>query len=289
MESVLQIKNGKTSIFIAETRVFNYRLRYRHKVSSAESLGMESFSSDGVEIAYKVVGEGNPILLIHGFASNAQTNWDGTGWIKLLDENGFKVIVFDNRGHGASEKLYDPQSYTGPVMAEDARRLLDHLGIEKADVLGYSMGARIAAFLGLLHPARVRSAMFAGLGANMIHGGRDPKPIAEALLAEDASLIADPNAQAFRIFAERTKSDRRALAACIMASRERIPGHEIAKLQCPVLVAVGSEDTLAGPAKPLAALIPGAEALDIPGRDHMKAVGDRVFKDGVLSFLERRP
>jgi hypothetical protein len=74
-----------------------------------------------------------------------------------------------------------------------------------------------------------------------------------------------------------------------MAARDRIPGHEIAKFQRPALVAVGTEDALAGPAKPLADAIPGAEVLDIPGRDHMKAVGDRVFKEGVLSFLERRP
>ena len=250
---------------------------------------MEFFSSDGVEIAFAVEGEGEPILLIHGFASNMQTNWSGTGWIRLLSMNGFRVIAFDNRGHGASGKLYDPEAYTGPTMAEDARRLLDHLGIEQADVLGYSMGARIAAFFGLRHPERVRSAIFAGLGANMVFGIGDPKPIAAALLADDASLITDPNARAFRVFADQTKSDRRALAACIMAARDRIPGHEIAKFQRPALVAVGTEDTLAGPAQPLADAIPGAEALDIPGRDHMKAVGDRVFKEGVLSFLERRP
>ena len=250
---------------------------------------MEFFSSDGVEIAFFVEGEGDPILLIHGFASNLQTNWIGPGWTKLLVANGYKVIAFDNRGHGASEKLYDPEGYTGPIMAEDARRLLDHLGVEQADVVGYSMGARIAAFLGLGHPGRVRSAVFAGLGANMVYGIGDPKPIAAALLAEDTSLIVDPNARAFRIFADQTKSDRRALAACIMAARERIPGARIATFQKPVLVAVGTEDTLAGPAKPLADTIPGAEALDIPGRDHMKAVGDRVFKEGVLAFLERRP
>ncbi len=122
----------------------------------------------------------------------------------------------------------------------------------------------------------------------MIHGVGDPKPVAAALLAEDVSLITDPNARAFRIFADQTKSDRQALAACIVASRDRIPGAELASLRVPVLVAVGTEDAVAGPAKPLAEAIPGAEALDIPGRDHMKAVGDRVFKDGVLAFLKRR-
>ncbi len=249
---------------------------------------MDFFSSDGVKIAFTVSGEGDPILLIHGFASNLQMNWAGPGWIKVLSENGFKVIAFDNRGHGASDKLYEPEAYIGPTMAEDARRLLDHIGVERADVMGYSMGARITAFLALQHPARVRSAIFAGLGANMIQGVGDPKPIAEALLAENLSAVANTNARLFRIFAEQTKSDRRALAACIMASRDRIPGAELATLRMPVLVAAGTEDAISGLAKPLADAIPGAQALDIPGRDHMKAVGDRIFKEGALAFLERR-
>jgi pimeloyl-ACP methyl ester carboxylesterase len=250
---------------------------------------METFSSEGVEIAYSVDGAGEPILLIHGFASNVKTNWRDTRWIEFLAGHDFRVVAIDNRGHGASQKLYDPEAYTGPLMAEDARRLLDHLGIERADVMGYSMGARIAAFLALAHPDRARSAIFAGLGANMIHGVGDPKPIASALVAEDPSGIADANAKAFRVFADQTRSDRRALAACIMASRDRIPSEDVAMLRVPVLVAVGTDDQIAGPAKPLADAIPGAEALDIPGRDHMKAVGDRVFKNGVLDFLRRRP
>ncbi len=250
---------------------------------------MDVFSEDGIDIAYTAEGDGDPVLLIHGFASNAQTNWADTRWMKFLADNGFRAIALDNRGHGASQKLYDPEAYAGPAMAEDARRLLDNLDIERADVIGYSMGARIAAFLALEHPERVRSAVFAGLGANMIRGAGDPKPIADALLTDQPASISDANARAFRIFADQTKSDRRALAACIMATRDRIPGGDLQALKVPVLVAVGTEDTIAGPAQPLADVIPGAEVLDIPGRDHMKAVGDRAFKDGVLSFLRRRP
>jgi pimeloyl-ACP methyl ester carboxylesterase len=250
---------------------------------------MEVFSAGGVEIAYSVEGDGGPVLLIHGFASNARTNWADTRWVGFLTANGFRVIAMDNRGHGSSQKLYDPEAYAGPIMANDALRLLDHLDIEKADIIGYSMGARIAAFLALAHPERVRSATFAGLGANMIHGVGDPRPVAEALLAEDVSAITNPGARAYRHFADQTKSDRRALAACIMATRDRIPAEELSTLRVPVLVAVGTEDAIAGPAKPLADVIPGARTLDIPGRDHMKAAGDRVFKEGVLEFLRQRP
>ena len=108
---------------------------------------MLSFDSDGVGIAYSDEGEGEPILLIHGFASNVAANWGDVGWIGALAAAGRRVIALDNRGHGQSEKLYDPSCYGAPSMAEDARRLLDHLGIARADVMGYSMGARIATFL----------------------------------------------------------------------------------------------------------------------------------------------
>jgi len=250
---------------------------------------MDVFPSDGVEIAYMTEGDGDAVLLIHGFASNAQTNWRDTRWMKFLADNGFKAIAADNRGHGASQKFYDAEAYSGQVMAEDARRLLDHLKIAKADVIGYSMGARIAAFLAMAHPERVRGAVFAGLGANMMRGVGSPDAIAKALLAEDVAAVTDQEARAFRLFADQTKSDRRALAACIMASRDRIPGEKLGTIRVPVLVVAGTEDKIAGPAKPLADIIPGAEALDIPGRDHMKAVGDRVFKEGVLAFLRKRP
>lgn len=248
---------------------------------------MDFFSSDGVKIAYTSEGEGPPILLIHGFASTMNTNWRDTGWITLLAANGFRVIAFDNRGHGASEKLYDPDAYGAPLMAEDGLRLLDHLDVERAHVMGYSMGARIAVWLGLGHPNRVKSAILGGLGANMILGAGDPAPIARALLADDPSEITDPNACAFRIFADQTKSDRRALAACILGSRQGIARQEIATFKPPVLVAVGSEDAIAGSPSVLADQIAGAEALIIPRRDHMKAVGDRFFKEAALSFLAR--
>ncbi len=250
---------------------------------------MDRFLADGIQIAYEQLGKGDPVLLIHGFASNVRTNWRDTGWMAFLASHSFRAIALDNRGHGASEKLYSADAYSGPKMAEDARLLLDHLHIAKTDIIGYSMGARIAAFLALAHPERVRSAVLAGLGENMIHGVGDPRPLAAALLAEDVSEVSDPNARAFRVFADQTKSDRRALAACIMASRDRIPASELGALKVPALVAVGTEDAIAGPAQPLADVIPGAQVLDIPGRDHMKAVGDRVFKEGVLEFLKRRP
>ena len=250
---------------------------------------MQTFVSDGIRLAFIDEGAGEPVLLIHGFASSVRYNWIDPGWVSFLTRNGFRVVAFDNRGHGASDKLYDRALYTAPLMAEDARRLMDHLAIPKADVMGYSMGARITAFLALAHPQRMRSAIFGGLGANMVRPMAGTGPIAAALEAATIDEVKNPTARTFRAFAERTGSDLKALAACMRGSRDPITREMVASLTCPVLVAAGTQDVIGGQAEELAGLIPGAEALPIPGRDHMLAVGDRVFKDGVLAFLQRRP
>ena len=249
---------------------------------------MPTFNSDGVEIAFLDEGEGEPVLLIHGFASNLTVNWVEPGWVRTLTRAGFRVIALDNRGHGTSQKLYDPADYGAPLMAEDARRLLDHLRLARADVMGYSMGARITAFLAMRHPERVRRAIFAGLGINMVRGMAGTGPIAHALEAASIDDVTNATARTFRAFAEATKSDLKALAACIRSSRDPITAEALGRLACPVLVAVGTKDVIGGSARELAALIPGAEALEITDRDHMRAVGDRIYKNGVLAFLARR-
>lgn len=250
---------------------------------------MPVFDSNGVEIAYETTGEGDPILLIHGFASNRRVNWVSTGWTSLLAGAGRQVIAVDNRGHGESEKLRDPAAYGAPVMADDAARLLRHLGVGRADVMGYSMGARITAFLAMNHPALVRSAVFAGLGERMITGVGGAEAIALALEADSVDAVAEPGARAFRLFADATGSDRPALAACMRSSRRKITAEALGGIAVPVLVAVGTEDDIAGPPEPLAAVLRDGRALAIPGRDHMKAVGDKVYKQGVLDFLAGRP
>jgi pimeloyl-ACP methyl ester carboxylesterase len=246
---------------------------------------MQKFNSDDVEIAYEVWGEGPPVLLIHGFASNAFVNWRDTHWVKVLTEAGHQVIAIDNRGHGQSQKLYDPESYSALIMAEDARRLLDHLSIGQVDVMGYSMGARITAFLTMAHPTRVRRAVFAGLASRMVTGVGGSEVIALALEAESAAAVADRAARGFRLFADQTKSDRRALAACIRSSRVKIKAEALAEISNQVLVVAGDMDDVAGSVAELVAVIPGAKGLELPGRNHMNAVGDRGYKDAVVKFL----
>jgi pimeloyl-ACP methyl ester carboxylesterase len=205
--------------------------------------------------------------------------------VKTLTEAGRRVITFDHRGHGASEKLYDPALYPAAEMAEDARRLLDHLEIVQADVMGYSMGARVSAFLTIAHPARVRRAVFAGLASRMITGVGGAEAIAAALEAPSRNDGLDISARAFRIFAEQTKSDLKALAACIRSSREKITVEELATIRVPVLVVAGEKDEVAGDVDTLVKAITGAVGVTLPNRNHMNAVGDRGYKDAVLAFL----
>ncbi len=250
---------------------------------------MSSFNHGSIEIAYLDEGTGEPILLIHGFASTKEFNWVNPGWVRTLTGAGRRVIALDNRGHGQSSKLYDPAQYDTRLMADDAWALLDHLAINRADVMGYSMGARVTAYMALKRPARTRSAIMSGLGIRLVDGVGLPVEIADALEAPSIDNVDDAVGRTFRAFAEQTKSDLKALAACMRGSRQVLTREEAAAIAAPVLIAVGTKDTIAGSAHELAALIPGSKVLDIPGRDHMLAVGDKVFKAGVLAFLQERP
>jgi pimeloyl-ACP methyl ester carboxylesterase len=249
---------------------------------------IDYFVNEGFKFAYSDEGSGVPIVLIHGFASSMMVNWVSSGWEETLCNNGYRVIMFDHRGHGSSTKSYDPKQYTPFKMASDVNALLDHLKIESAHVMGYSMGARVGAFLASDYPARVKSLILGGLGMGLVEGVGDWGPIAHALTVENKDDIKDARGLMFRTFAERTKSDRLALAACIEASRVLVSEERLARITQPVLVAVGSKDDLAGDAVRLAARLQNGEAFTIERRDHMLAVGDASYKKRVIDYLRTK-
>ena len=250
---------------------------------------MPYFKSDGIDIAYVDEGEGEPILLIHGFASNIGTNWRGTSWIDTLVADGRRVIAIDNRGHGQSEKLYEPERYGAPAMAEDACRLLDHLGIDRADVMGYSMGARIASFLTLAPPEPraqpASSPAWASIwcaawsAAGRWQGRSKCRASTTSTMTRRVASAPSPRRPG--------ATSRHWPPACGARARSS-RAEQLGTIKVPTLVAVGSADVIAGSGPELAALIPGARLLSIEGRDHMKAVGDPRFKQGVLDFLAQR-
>ncbi len=255
---------------------------------------MQFFQSRGARIAFVDLPATAPdrdesIVLVHGFASNHAVNWGNTLWTQTLTRDGRRVVALDNRGHGASEKFYDPGAYSLIEMGDDVIELMDHLGIASADVMGYSMGARITSFVASRHPGRSRSAIFGGLGMRLLMSDTSYQTIAAAMEAPSLESLGDPMQRSFRAFAEQTGSDLAALAACMRGTRQLLTAEEAAAIRVPVLVAAGTEDALARDYRELAALIPGTEILEIPGRDHNLAVGDKVHKQGVLDFLRRRP
>jgi pimeloyl-ACP methyl ester carboxylesterase len=249
---------------------------------------MPRFHHGPVELAYLDEGEGEPIVLVHGFGSSKEINWVNPAWVSTLVRARRRVIALDNRGHGQSTKLYRPADYHTQRMAEDVQALMQHLALDRADLMGYSMGARICAFLAL-DPQRARSVILGGLGIKLVEGVGLPESIAEALEAPSLDAVSDATGRMFRAFADQNKGDLAALAACIRGSRQTLTREQAASIRVPMLVAVGTKDAIAGSAHELAALVPGASALDIPNRDHMLSVGDRVFKEGVLRFLSERP
>ena len=245
---------------------------------------MPSFDSNGVKINYLVEGTGRPIVLVHGFASNLHGNWRAPGVVAALVADGRQVVALDCRGHGRSDTPHDPQAYAGTKMADDVVALMDHLGLEQADLMGYSMGGFISSSLLTEHPERFRSVILAGIGDAVLSGGPRRAGLADAMAADDPSALSDPVAKSFREFAERSGNDLEALAAMQRAGRVPLDAAKLADVSIPVMVLVGEGDTLAGSAEKLAAAIPGAKYARVPG-DHLGVFGYPDYTRAVLDFL----
>lgn len=249
------------------------------------SAALFTTAPDGVRLAYSVTGAGKPVLLVHGFASSAEQNWGTTGWIERLVREGYRVVSFDFRGHGHSDKPHDPAAY-GPKLLDDALAVMAAAGLGAAYVMGYSMGAILAIRLAVTHPARVEKLVAAGIGNN--YYGEAPswgEKVAKALMTEDPQAIEDDEARKFRLFGGQKGKDREALAACVLASRPRCTPDELKSVPCPVLVVAGETDTLVGSPVSLAASFPAGRPVILPNKDHMTAVGDPGYKRAVLDFF----
>jgi len=247
---------------------------------------MPRFDSRGVAIAYEDVGTGRPIVLVHGFAADRTTNWKTPRWFDTLQTR--RIVALDCRGHGESDKPHDPAAYRAELMIGDVVRLMDYLGIVRADLMGYSMGGRIAAGLLTEHPERFSSVVLAGVGGGIVGQRLGAESIARALETADANTITDLSARAFRAFAELNRNDLLALAACMRGlGSGTVNADDLRQTRVPVLIVVGEKDTLVGNPRSLADLIPGSRLVIVPGRDHLTAVGDRRYKEAVLEFLDK--
>ena len=243
-------------------------------------------ASDGTDIAYDCMGDGLPIVLIHGFGANRLITWANTNWYQTLTRAGRKLIALDCRGHGESEKPHDPDDYDEGRMAMDVIAVLAALEIPEVDVMGYSMGAQLA--IRLMHdaPGRVRRAVLGGLGQNYFRFSKERRDIiARALLAKDPAKITDPVAKEFRIFCEKAGDDLLAMDACMRRPHQIFSAEALHALPQPVLVVAGAQDDLIGSPEPLAHAFRDGRLVIIPKRNHHSTVGDRAYKDAVVAFL----
>src|SRR6476660_3362979 len=235
---------------------------------------MPSFHNGNVEIAYLDEGAGDPIVLVHGFASSKNVNWIYPTWVSDLKKDGRRVIALDNRGHGDSAKLYDSADYEIAIMASDVIALLDHLGIERADIMGYSLGSRMTAILAREQPQRLRSAILGGIGIGLIEGGGPGESVAVALEVPSLEDVTDPVGRTFRAFADQTRSDRRALAACLRGSRRLMTSEEATALGVGPVTGLGTKEKPGGRAAPLGKILGGGGLPNFRTREHTRGVAN---------------
>ncbi len=248
---------------------------------------MPTVESHGLSINYKDTGPGSnaaPIVLVHGFSSGIEGNWRAAGWFDALTSAGRRVIALDCRGHGASDKPYDPEAYSDGRMADDVIAVMDACGVERADLMGYSMGGGIALDLALTCPQRFRRVILGGAGM------RAPGSAAARQRARlDRATPDNPggfDADALARYRQRG-NDLRALSA---VRKRRRPDHDeaaIKQIHLPLLLVVGDRDGALAAARRLESLVAQAELEILPGEDHLSAVTAPEYKEAVLAFLGR--
>jgi pimeloyl-ACP methyl ester carboxylesterase len=255
-----------------------------------------TFDSDGVRLHYIDEGSGEPVLLIHGLAVSAVMNWIGPGVVEGLVRSGYRVVAHDSRGHGESDKLHDPSMY-GSAEVDDVVRLMDHLGIDRAHVVGYSRGGLIASRLRAAHPDRVRTLTLGGYGEDVTGGGPPPLPeMADSLEAGNLAPLLrwlDQDAsdeeirQTNRMVTD--ANDMRAVAAAFRAAAAFPPltAPDLAASEVPVLVLMGEDDPFVRQIDGMVAAVDGLESLIVPGAGHTDAFARPAFLTALVGFIAK--
>jgi pimeloyl-ACP methyl ester carboxylesterase len=260
----------------------------------------EFFDSDGVPIHYTVQGSGEPVILVHGFGFNADLNWRSPGFVNALAKR-YQVIALDNRGHGLSGKPHEVEAY-GENMPKDIINLMDHLGLEKAHVVGYSMGGFITMKLLTLYPERLLSAAPCGMSWDLLRDDHRETidKIATALeqglgfgpLLERLNINPNRRGLVERIFNRflNRLNDTQALAKAMRGMEQlEVPEALIRDNQVPTLTVVGDIDPLAETAEKQHEVMKNHELVYLKGADHVSAMRHPDFIPALLKFLEAHP
>lgn len=257
------------------------------------------FDSAGVKIHYTVQGEGEPVVLIHGFTASAQTNFGNPGVIDKLAQH-FKVIAIDNRGHGKSDKPHGKENY-GVKMTEDIIRLLDHLKIPKAHLVGYSMGGFMTLNLVANHPERIISAVTGGAGwrnpnaprdtvldrlAESLEAGNGIGPLIEALRPADAPPTTPESIQATNTMLM-AQNDPIALASVARGIQDlTVTEAQLKANKVPTLAVIGARDPLKAGVDAMQGVMANLEVVVIDGADHMTAFSNPLFPESIIKFIK---
>lgn len=262
------------------------------------------FDSDGVRIHYTVEGKGEPVVLIHGYAASIAANWAMPGIVKGLAAN-YQVIALDNRGHGQSEKPHDPAAY-GNKMSEDVLRLMDHLQIQKAHIVGYSMGGFMTGWLVTEHPERVLTATMGGAGwnkpdqvpqmsgmlkmlAESLEQGKGLGPLIVALTPVGQPPMTPQQIEATNKMFLALNNDPLALAAVARNGMPQVTEARLRANKIPALALIGEVDPLKAGVDNLDGLMPNLKIVVIPKANHLTAFVSPLFLESLLSFLAEHP
>jgi pimeloyl-ACP methyl ester carboxylesterase len=254
------------------------------------------FDSDGVKIHYLIEGEGEPVILVHGFTSSLQQEWRRSKVMPTLSEK-FQVIALDNRGHGQSDKPLDPSMY-GTKMAGDVIRLMDHLKLNKAHLVGYSLGGIITEYLVVHHPERWQSATIGGMGWIKADDKRMALTGNLALLLDNSKQIGDlikriqpdgsfTSSGPLRVL---DRGDTKYLAACargicnLAVTEEQLKANKV-----PTLAIVGDKDLLKVTVDDLQKVMSNLTVVLVPGTEHESTLRAKEFVNGVQSFIAAHP
>jgi pimeloyl-ACP methyl ester carboxylesterase len=256
------------------------------------------FDSNGVKIHYIVEGQGEPVVLIHGFSASILPQWGLPGILKSLSED-YQVIALDNRGHGRSDKPHDPKQY-GAEMVNDVIRLLDHMKIQKAHIVGYSMGGFMTDYLIMNHPQRAITATLGGAGwskpddqrlsfltelADSLEAGKGMGPLIVHLTPAGRPKPSQEYIDTINQMLMLT-NDPEALAACIRGMRGlAVTEEQLRANKVPTLALIGEIDPLKVGVDELAKVMPGLKVEVIEGADHMTAFGRPKFVNDLKDFL----
>ena len=249
-------------------------------------MNTEHFQSfDGTKLALHRVGEGRPLILLHGLFSSAQMNWIKWGHAERIAEQGYEVLMLDFRVHGESEAPHDPTSYPSGVLVQDVAALVNHLGLTDYDLAGFSLGARTSIHgvaNGSLNPKRL---ILGGMGVDGLSEWEKRAAFFTRVIDEfDAIPKGDPAYFSMQ-FLKSQKVDRVA-ARLLLDTMEDLPLSDLAKITCPTLVVCGDEDRDNGSAQEMAEMLPDATYAEVPGT-HMSSVTKPDLGRAMAEWLGR--